>query len=319
MIFCNDFVLFYQKYVDLTLNLCFNLDRTGFNRKEVKMITKKFIAAEDDKYEDDFENLYRAAEDCDYLALKKYLTDIRFTDANFEFKKYYDTDEMRKKVLSSAIGYALTCSPTCEQDTQCVECLKLLVKKGADFDDCEDDTSKEPSVFEFVYEENGRFLSVVGEPINKKSMYNAVKFTLMHGGIFTFSEGDRALLEKAKIMSIDEFYTLARVGDMYDDAIRKGQKPDETTLENWIRKAKRQKIQEELEVVKERQLGIHQKLASGTRERNAKADELKSKMRERDASGSKKTLRAFLKEKSQRKVSRTKTPKTSARKQAVHE
>ncbi len=283
------------------------------------MTMKEFIAAEDSKDENDFDNLYHAAEACDYPALKKYLTDIRFTDANFEFKKYYNTDEKRKKVLSAALYYALNDSPACEQDTQCVDCLRLLMKKGANFDDCEDDTSKELSAFDFVYEEKGRFFSVVDTPINKKSMYNAVKFTLMHGGIFAFSEGDRALLEKAKIMSIDEFYTLARVGDMYDDAIRKRQKPDEATLENWLRKVERQKVQEELEAVKEKQLGIHQWLASGTPERNAKADKLKSKMRERDASGSKKTLRAFLKEKSQRKVSRTKTPKTSARKQTVHE
>ena len=53
--------------------------------------------------------------------------------------------------------------------------------------------------------------------------------------------------------------------------------------------------------------------------RNDKAKELKQSLRERDTSGSKKTLRAFLKEKSEKKVSKAKTPKATAKKQAVRE
>lgn len=54
-------------------------------------------------------------------------------------------------------------------------------------------------------------------------------------------------------------------------------------------------------------------------DRNDKAKELKQSLRERDTSGSKKTLRAFLKEKSEKKVSKAKTPKATAKKQAVRE
>ena len=53
--------------------------------------------------------------------------------------------------------------------------------------------------------------------------------------------------------------------------------------------------------------------------RDKKLKELKKLICERDASGSKQVLRTFLKEKSDKKISKAKTPKRSSKKRAEHE
>ncbi len=231
----------------------------------------------------DFEKLFDAARKSDYKLLKKCLTDIRFTDPNF----FIEEDDYMSSVgaLTCSIDYCLAGSPHCKQDTQCVDCLKLLIEKGAEFSAAEN----VPEVNEanvFYHEQHKNNLKFIG--CNKKSIYNAVKFALMHGGLFTFADADKDMLRNAGIMNMKEFYTFAKVGNMYNAAKKEEKTPDEETLKRWI------------------------KIAIG--ETNGA---LTQGIYEQDAGGGKKTLRTFLNKKSEKKVS--KTPKTSAKKQAERE
>jgi len=201
-------------------------------------------------------------------------------------------------------------------------------------------------------------LGPIPRKYNKKSIYNTVKFLLTHGGKYNWvSNADQVILEKWGIMNWEDFTKFSIAGDSYLKAVEKGEKPDEIQIEKWVRNAERGLVAvplldranlEELkkdkdEKIKQLQLQIeevkreydknfkdyikdmnmktkvYRELSQGTPERDTKASELKAKMRERDTSGSKKTLRAFLKEKSGKKVSGKKAPRSSTKKQSVHE
>ena len=276
---------------------------------------------------DEQKKIFRdACFDKDYKTMKVALNEWKI-DPNFRYEDGYGT--FKTPLILVSITHHDT------DYSKAKKCAQLLLEQGADF---------------LLYSNEGPALNRVfkGEVSDKKGYYEYVKFLLEHGCPINHEPSTYAWnginlkdimvwgktgYKYAQKKHSDEFikHRDERIDSNITGRIalrtKNGASIGGTTLENVfgfhvesladIRLARKKLIEFSKALDTDEKLLL--KKLQHDAVRNDKAKELKQSLRERDTSGSKKNLRAFLKEKSEKKVSKAKTPKATAKKQAVRE
>ena len=276
---------------------------------------------------DEQKKIFRdACFDKDYKTMKVALDQWKM-DPNYRYEDGYGS--FRTPLIFVSITHHDT------DYSKAKKCAQLLLEQGADF---------------LLYSNEGPALNRVfkGEVSDKKGYYEYVKFLLEHGCPINHEPSTYAWnginlkdimvwgktgYKYAQKKHSDEFikHRDERIDSNITGRIalrtKNGSSIGGTTLENVfgfhvesladIRLARKKLIEFSKALDTDEKLLL--KKLQHDADRNDKAKELKQSLRERDTSGSKKNLRAFLKEKSEKKVSKAKTPKATAKKQAVRE